>query len=491
MFKSFITWQWQEELEIIWRQLEVTSCYGQQAFRQQAVYRAENKDELSLVFDELTTFMTGLRMQPAQGVALLRFFQAIPDVQNELNLLYTGYGLRHEAYFKLKVFLLAHEKLEKEVFPWLRSLKLKSVDPLSLQPCLAILDPSGQRLPTFFLDGGFSEKLAEIRSLKRRVEQRLRTLKEENEVAEWMERRNEVLRVETQEEERVLAVLQKELEPYVPAWQLYLHRLGVLELLLAKARLAFRKDMVRPVISEDASLRFIGLRHPVVEELLQQKKRVYKAIDIECLAGSTVITGANMGGKSVTLRAIMINCLLFQMGYFVFAKEAKLPLFDHITLLDEVQQSIEKGMSSFAMEVSQFQQHLDEYNGKFVLLVLDEFARSTNPQEGAALIQAVTRYLQQQPGITLIATHYDDVAEEAGTHYQVVGFSRLNMDQIRQAFDKGKDSLQFLQEQMDYRLEPASGLLSVPQEARLICKAFHLEHEIMSCMENKITKRNP
>lgn len=491
MYKSFITWQWHEELEAVWKQLEISSCYGQHAFQQQTIYTGECKNELSLAFDELTVFINGLRMHPEKGVALLDFFRGIPDIRSELNLLNTGYGLRHEAYFKLKLFLLAHEKIEKEIYPWLRSLSLKSIELLSLQPCLAVLDPSNQRLPTFFLDGGFSEKLAELRSLKRRVEQRLRTLKEENDVTEWTERRNEVLRVETQEEEKALALLQKQLDPYAKAWQQYLQQLGALELLLAKARLALRKEMVRPVISDDESLTFSGLRHPIVEGLLQQKKRTYQAIDIECCAGSTVITGANMGGKSVTLRAIMINCLLFQMGYFVFAKEAKLPLFDHLTLLDEVRQSIHQGMSSFAMEVCQFQQHVEAHNGKFVLLMLDEFGRSTNPQEGSALMQAVTHYMQQQPGVTLIATHYDDVAAEAGAHYQVIGFSQLSTEQFRQAFEQGRNPLQVLQDYMDYRLEPASDLQRVPQEARLICKAFRLEPDIMSFMENKITKRNP
>jgi hypothetical protein len=213
MYKSFITWQWHEELEAVWKQLEISSCYGQHAFQQQTIYKGERKNELSLAFDELTTFMNGLRMQPTKGLALLQFFQRIPDIRTELNLLNTGYGLRHEACFKLKLFLLAHEKLETEIFPWLQSLSLKGIELLSLQPCLAVLDPSGQRIPTFFLDGGFSEKLAEVRSLKRRVEQRLRTLKDENDVTEWTERRNEVLRVEVQEEEKALASLQKQLDP--------------------------------------------------------------------------------------------------------------------------------------------------------------------------------------------------------------------------------------------------------------------------------------
>jgi len=491
MYQSYITWQWQEELDFIWRQLELSSCYGQQAFRQQCFYTDLQKKDLAKALDELTALMKGLHEQPNMGTLLNQFFQSIPDIQNELKALHAQCFLTQEGYFQLKVFLLAHEKLEKEVFPWLQSISLESVKPMSLVACLDVLDPSGQRIPTFFLDGSFSGKIAEIRGLKRKIEQRLRSNNDATNLDEWLERRREIVQAEMLEEERLLLILQQKLAPYIYEWQQYLNRLGYLELLLAKAKLAFRKNMVRPSISEDSTLFFSGLRHPMVEEILHQKNRLYMPIDLRCSPGATVITGANMGGKSVTLRAVIINCLLFQMGYFVFAKEAKLPIFEHLTLLDEVRQSVQKGLSSFAMEVSQLQQQFGEYKGKFVLLILDEFGRSTNPQEGAALIQAVTRYLQKQMGVAIIATHYDEVSEQAGAHYQVRGFNHLSIEQIQQAFERGRDTMQFLQEQLDYRLEPSDKHRSIPQEARLICKAFRLEQEIIDYLENNITKRNP
>ena len=491
MYQSHITWQWHEELDFIWKQLELSSSYGLLAFREQPFFTEARKKELSLMLDEITAMMKGLREQSHMGTLLLQFFQTIPDIQNELNMLQAHHTLTHEGFFQLKLFLLAQEKLEKEVFPWLNSLAFINFKPMSLVACLNILDPSGQRLPTFFLDGSFSEKLAEVRSLKRKIEQRLRSSHEVTDLGEWVERRKETVRIESLEEERILKILQERLTPYIEEWQQYLKQLGYLELLLAKARLAFRKNMVRPMISEDTTLSFKGLRHPVVEDVLKRKNHFYMPIDLNSNQGATVITGANMGGKSVTLRAVIINCLLFQMGFFVFAREARLPLFEHLTLLDEVRQSIQKGLSSFAMEIYQLQQHLVDQKGKFVLLILDEFGRSTNPQEGAALIQAVTHYLQRQKGIAMIATHYDAVSQEAGSHFQVRGLNHLHPDRLPLTFDQGKDTIHYLQEQMDYRLEPATKYSSVPQEARIICKIFNLEPEIMNSLENKITKRNP
>lgn len=491
MYQGHITWQWHEELDFVWKQLEISSSYGLLAFREQPFFTGTQKKELSAILDDITTLMAGLREQPYMGTLLLQFFQSIPDITNELKTLQAHLPLTHEGYFQLKQFLLAHEKLEIEVFPWFNSLTVSHFQPTSLSECLNILDPSGQRLPTFYLDGSFSEHLTEVRSLKRKIDQRLRSTPGATDLSEWLERRKETVHVENTEEERILRILLEKLTPYLDQWQQHLTQLGHLELLLAKAKLAFRKNMVRPLISTDGSLAFTGLRHPVVEDVLHRKNQTYMPIDLNCYEGATVITGANMGGKSVTLRAVILNCLLFQMGFFVFAREARLPLFEHLTLLDEVRQSVQKGLSSFAMEIFQLQQHLVEQKGKFVLLILDEFGRSTNPQEGAALVQAVTRYLQRQKGIAIIATHYDAVSQEAGSHFQVRGLNHLHPERLLMDFEQTKATIHYLQEQMDYRLEPATPDSSVPQEARIICKIFHLEPEIIQSLENKITKRNP
>ncbi|MPM77115.1 Endonuclease MutS2 [bioreactor metagenome] len=196
-----------------------------------------------------------------------------------------------------------------------------------------------------------------------------------------------------------------------------------------------------------------------------------------------------MSGKSVTMRAIFINCFLFQAGFFVFASGANLPLFEQLTFLEEARHDAEQGISSFASEVMQLQHHIDLYKDRFVLLGLDEFARSTNPDEGTALVQAVTSYFNQLRGFTIIATHYDDVAEEAKRHYRVRGFSHVD-EQVTQELALSNEPLLKLQKYMDYRLDLVLSKEQIPKEARLICRTFRLEPEILSYMEKKITKEN-
>ena len=89
-------------------------------------------------------------------------------------------------------------------------------------------------------------------------------------------------------------------------------------------------------------------------------------------------------------------------------------------LFDDLQ-SIQSGLSGFGSEIVQFQKALAEVEQGYSLFLLDEFARGTNPDEGAIIVQAVTRYLNDVNAISLLTTHYDKVAEHARIHYQIIG----------------------------------------------------------------------
>lgn len=96
------------------------------------------------------------------------------------------------------------------------------------------------------------------------------------------------------------------------------------------------------------------------------------------------------------------------------AKKARMPLFHSVKMLFDDLQSIQSGLSGFGSEIVQFQKALSEVEQGYSLFLLDEFARGTNPDEGAVIVQAVTRYLNGVDAISLLTTHYDKVAEYAG-----------------------------------------------------------------------------
>ena len=116
-----------------------------------------------------------------------------------------------------------------------------------------------------------------------------------------------------------------------------------------------------------------------------------------------------------------------------------MPLFHSVKMLFDDLQSIQSGLSGFGSEIVQFQKALTEVEQGYSLFLLDEFARGTNPDEGAIIVQAVTRYLNDVNAISLLTTHYDKVAEHARVHYQIIGLRDVDPEQIRRELAATKD----------------------------------------------------
>ena len=178
--------------------------------------------------------------------------------------------------------------------------------------------------------------------------------------------------------------------------------LGRLDLIFAKTKLARRYGCRRPVFSRDGSVTLRGLRHPQVAEDLLARGEAFTPLDLELNKGCTVITGANMGGKTVSLRSVVLSLLLFQCGFFVFAEEARLPLFHHVSLILADSGPGAGGLSSFGKEVHLLDRLLQHTRGSFFFVALDEFARGTNPQEGAALARALVRSHELDDSLALL-----------------------------------------------------------------------------------------
>ena len=107
----------------------------------------------------------------------------------------------------------------------------------------------------------------------------------------------------------------------------------------------------------------------------------------------------------------------------------------------------------------QFQKALEEVEQGYSLFLLDEFARGTNPDEGAVIVQAVTKYLNEVNAISLLTTHYDKVAENARLHYQVIA------------------------RHMNYGLYRVEGKSDCPRDALNICRMLSLKPEILEKIE--------
>ena len=167
-----------------------------------------------------------------------------------------------------------------------------------------------------------------------------------------------------------------------------------------------------------------------------------------------------------------------------------MPLFDGMHIISEDLESVDRGLSSFGGEMVRFQRMSQQLNCGFHFVLLDEFARGTNPHEGAAIVRAVTEYLNRQNAISVLATHYDHVADAATAHYQVAGLKDLDWDALGQEIRHlpGEDGAARIVRYMNYGLYPVHDQLDCPRDALHICRLLGMPAEIVESAEKTVSK---
>ena len=189
-----------------------------------------------------------------------------------------------------------------------------------------------------------------------------------------------------------------------------------LDVLTNLARLAAARNYSRPELSETGELFILDGRHPVIEQLLEQQGERFVPNALY-LNGTThqilLITGPNMGGKSTYLRQAALIVLLAQMGSFVPAEQARLPLTDRIFTRIGASDNLARGRSTFLVEMSEVAAILNLATPQSLVL-LDEVGRGTATFDGLSIAWAVVEHLQANSRArTLFATHYHELTELA------------------------------------------------------------------------------
>ncbi len=182
---------------------------------------------------------------------------------------------------------------------------------------------------------------------------------------------------------------------------------GELDVVAALAWLAIERRYVRPEFTADGSLEIKASRHPVVEQTV---KKQFVANDLHLSAkGCLLLTGPNMAGKSTLMRQVALTAMLAQIGSFVPADSAKLPIFDHIFTRIGASDQLSEGLSTFMVEMTETAEMLKK-STKSSLLILDEIGRGTSTFDGMSLAQAILEYLLMNKGaMTFFATHYHEL----------------------------------------------------------------------------------
>jgi hypothetical protein len=201
--------------------------------------------------------------------------------------------------------------------------------------------------------------------------------------------------------------------------------LGELDVLLAAARFTRRYGCAPAAISAEPMLAFESARFLPLEAELAVAGRPFVPLDLE-LHDVAVLTGPNMGGKSVCLQTCGFIALCAALGLPVPAAAAQTALFDQIAWLGLGRETQIGGLlSSFAREVLELKAILSR--GALRLLILaDEFARTTTPHEGKALLVALLSRLREGGACGMLATHLAGIAGTAGVrHFAVRGLAGI------------------------------------------------------------------
>ncbi len=187
-----------------------------------------------------------------------------------------------------------------------------------------------------------------------------------------------------------------------------------LDVLACFARLAATRNYVRPEFTESGEMVIVGGRHPVIETLLEERGERFVPNDLYLNDSShliLLITGPNMGGKSTYLRQVALIVLMAQMGSFVPATQARMPITDRIFTRIGASDNLARGRSTFLVEMSEVSAILNTATPSSLVL-LDEVGRGTATFDGLSIAWAVVEHLHAHTRPrTLFATHYHELTE--------------------------------------------------------------------------------
>lgn len=190
-----------------------------------------------------------------------------------------------------------------------------------------------------------------------------------------------------------------------------------LDVFSSLAWLSIERKYVCPVFTK-SHLKLIASRHPVVEQTV---KKVFTPNDIYISEnGVMLLTGPNMAGKSTLMRQVALTAILAQMGSFVPADEAELPIFDSIFTRVGASDSLSEGLSTFMVEMTETADMLKQATSQS-LLIVDEIGRGTSTFDGMSLAQSILEYLATDlKATTLFATHYHELTSLSDVHSNII-----------------------------------------------------------------------
>lgn len=375
-------------------QLDLQSGYARRYLLDSAMMTSEQ--EISASYDVLRSFLSFINnIEPVHLNTLLHKLMCLKDMRGTIENLKRHAVLDDIELFEIKhlAMLTSDVKRLLEQYGFVGAIKIPVLDDV-----ISILDPDGMRIATFYVYDSYSDRLKELRALMRK----------------HPERQEELFIEATKIEDEIRSGLSAKLHHYAQSLEQAQTALAMVDIALAKARQMQHLGLSFPTVSTDERTTYCGMFHPQVKDVLAKKSVLFQPVSISIGSKPTLITGANMGGKTVVLKTLTLCQYLYQFGFGIPADNAAISVKDEIYFCIGDEQSVEKGLSSFAAEMKNIDAVIKaSRKDRKVLALIDEPARTTNPVEGTALVQALLSVLASVNVSLVMTTHYDIEPDDA------------------------------------------------------------------------------
>lgn len=224
--------------------------------------------------------------------------------------------------------------------------------------------------------------------------------------------------------------IREEVSKYIQRLQALAQGIATVDVLQSLAVVAETQHLIRPEFGDDSRIDIQKGRHAVVEKVMGAQTYIPNTIQMAEDTSIQLITGPNMSGKSTYMRQLAMTAIMAQMGSYVPAESAHLPIFDAIFTRIGAADDLVSGQSTFMVEMMEANNAISHAT-KNSLILFDELGRGTATYDGMALAQSIIEYIHEHIGAkTLFATHYHELTslESSLEHLVNVHVATLEQD---------------------------------------------------------------
>lgn len=275
--------------------------------------------------------------------------------------------------------------------------------------------------------------------------------------------------------------IRDEVKGYIKELQEISKTLSEIDVLQSFATVSEENNYIKPKINEKGKINIIEGRHPVVEKVLEGKEYVSNDIKLDEKTNVLLITGPNMAGKSTYMRQMAIISIMAQIGCFVPAKEAELPIFDAIYTRIGASDDLVSGESTFMVEMIEANNAISNATEKSLIL-FDELGRGTATFDGMALAQSIIEYIHENIKCkTFFSTHYHELTDLENT--------LKNLKNVHVSAHEEDGNITFLHKVKEGSIDKSYGI-HVAKLANLPKSLINRANEILKIYESKEQKRD-